>query len=739
MRAAERLTPAAVGLTDAEYLRICTHLEREPNSVELGMFGVLWSEHCSYKHSKPILRRLPTEGPHVLQGPGENAGAVDIGDGLAAVMKIESHNHPSAVEPFQGAATGVGGILRDIFTMGARPIALMDALCFGDPRHARTTYLLGGVVGGIGFYGNCVGVPTVGGSITFHPSFTGNPLVNALCLGIVRADRLTRARAAGVGNPVLLVGSATGRDGIAGASFASAELNADSEENRPAVQVGNPFLEKLLIEACLELLEGSELAADVVAMQDLGAAGLTGAVTEAAASGGCGIEIDVARVSRRERGMTPYEVMLSESQERMLVVVRRGAEARVQAVFNRWDLHSDVIGRVTDDGQVRVRDDAQIVAEVPAAFLSRGFPEYQPPDRISTSTARPTEDPPFPIPEDLSAALLDLLHAPNVASRRYVFEQYDYMVQTNTVVSPGEGAAVLRLKGSTRGLALGLGVNPRVCQSDAWQGGAWVVAEACRNVACAGARPVALTDCLNFGDPERPAVWSALTDVAEGMRAACLALDVPIISGNVSLYNETDGVPIAPTPVIGALGLIDDVAHVGRAILRPDQVLWLIGSAVPSLGASEYAARQGWDNGAPARIDLDLERRVQGCIRELVGNGIAQTATDVTEGGVAVALAELGVSSRTGVQCGHEWMQKAAEGGVRLDCILFGEAPSRVIAGTPQGRDEEVTAAAARWTVPCTRLGVAGGSEIRIGEQIRVSLDDAYQRWATALEQLAEL
>jgi phosphoribosylformylglycinamidine synthase subunit PurL len=411
----------------------------------------------------------------------------------------------------------------------------------------------------------------------------------------------------------------------------------------------------------------------------------------------------------------------------------------VQEVFDRWDLHSDVIGQVTDDGLVRVRDGERVVAEMPAAFLSQGFPEYQPPLLPSAPTDRGSAEIPFGPPADLSAELMGLLGSSNLASRRAVFEQYDHMVQTNTVVPPGEGAAVMRLKGTSGGLALGLGVNPRVCQADPWQGGAWVVAEACRNVACAGARPIALTDCLNFGDPERPSVWAALAGVAEGMREACLALDVPIISGNVSLYNETEGAPIAPTPVVGALGLIEHVDRVGRAKLAIDQTLWLIGPVAASLGASEYAARHGWEAGAPASIDLDLERRVQSCVRELIAKGMAGTATDVSEGGVAVALAELGVSSQTGVQCGDEWVAEAGVNGERVDAILFGEAPSRVIAGTPQGQDDEVQAEAARWNVPCVRLGVTGGSEIRIGKLIRVSLDEAHHRWATALEHLAEL
>ncbi len=740
MQRAELLDPSAVGLTQAEFDRIRSVLGRIPNPLELAMFGVLWSEHCSYKHSKPLLRRFPTTGPHVLQGPGENAGAVDIGDGLAAVMKIESHNHPSAVEPFQGAATGVGGILRDIFTMGGRPIALMDALSFGDPANARVRYLLGGVVGGIAYYGNCVGVPTVGGSVTFHPSYTGNPLVNVLCLGVAQRDRLLRSGAQGVGNLVLLVGSATGRDGIAGASFASAELSGNGEERRPAVQVGNPFLEKLLIEACLDLVGDP----DVIAMQDLGAAGLTGAATEMAASGGTGIELDVTRVSRREAGMTPMEVMLSESQERMLVVVRAGAEARIQEVFRRWQLHSDVIGHVTDDGLVRVRDGASIVAELPASFLSGGVPIYEPPAELRApadgSVSRPPDEPPFAVPDNFTAALTTLIASPNLCSRRAVFQQYDHMVQTNTVVPPGEGAAVLRVKGTRRALALGLGGNVRASAASPGIGGALAVAEACRNVACAGARPLAVTDCLNFGDPERPAVWRAMAEAVQGMRSACLALEVPIISGNVSLYNETDGAAIAPTPVVGALGIVDDVEHHARAILLPGQELWLLGPLQATLGASEYAAVcHGWEGGAPLSVDLELERRVQGCVRELVAAGLAPTATDVAEGGLAVCLAELAAASQIGVRGDGTLTELVSSGQMgRPDQVLFGEAASRVVVGISAEAAERLQATARRWNVPAQRLGVADGARLEVGGRIAVTVDELRQQWETALDRLME-
>ncbi|MHB0871779.1 MAG: phosphoribosylformylglycinamidine synthase subunit PurL, partial [Chloroflexota bacterium] len=545
-----------VALTPEEYDLIVAKLGREPNMVELGMFGAMWSEHCGYKNSRPVLRLFPTEGPRVLQGPGENAGAVDIGDGLAVVFKIESHNHPSAVEPYQGAATGVGGIVRDIFTMGARPIALLDSLRFGPPTERRNQYLVSGVVGGIAGYGNCLGVPTVAGEIYFEDSYSGNPLVNAMCVGLVRADQIVRATASGAGNPVILVGADTGRDGIHGATFASVELNERSEERRPAVQVGNPFLEKLLIEACLELLKTDY----VVGMQDLGAAGLTSSAVEMAGRGGCGIDIDLLNVSRREKGMTPYELMLSESQERMLVVARKGCEGKVQQLFARWGLHSDLIGLVTDDGLVRVREGDQVVAEIPARLLTDETPVYH---REGVRPAWIEEahrfDPAsLPLKVDYSQTLLDLLASPNLCSRRPIYQQYDHMVQTNTMVLPGEAdAAVLRVKGTRKGIAVTTDGNGRYCQLEPRWGGMIAVAEAARNLVCTGAEPLAVTDCLNYGNPEKPEVFYTFRESVAGMAEACTALGTPVISGNVSLYNENNGSAIFPTPVVGMVGLLE--------------------------------------------------------------------------------------------------------------------------------------------------------------------------------------
>ncbi|MSQ24549.1 MAG: phosphoribosylformylglycinamidine synthase subunit PurL [Chloroflexi bacterium] len=728
MSQAESLAVQRAGLTEHEYALICESLGRAPNPLELGMFGVLWSEHCSYKHSRSLLRRFPTEGPQVLQGPGENAGAVDIGDGLAAVMKIESHNHPSAVEPFQGAATGVGGILRDIFAMGARPIALMDALCFGAPDAPRTPYLTGGVVAGIAFYGNCVGVPTVGGSMFFDQHYNGNPLVNVLCLGIASSDHIVRAKAQGAHNRVLLVGSATGRDGIAGASFASVELSEANEEKRPAVQVGNPFLGKLVLEACLEALGQP----GVIAVQDLGAAGLTGAATEVAAHGGSGIDIDIAKVSRRESGMSPYEVMLSESQERMLFVVEPAGEAQLLSLFQRWGLRADTIGEVTDDGLVRVRDGDDVVAELPAEFLSEGAPRYQGAAFLQPAGPPVADEPPFEAPSDLGDVLRRLIANPNLCSRRPVFEQYDHMVQINTVVPPGDGAAVLRVKGTSKGLVLGLGLNPRVCALDPWTGGAVAVAEACRNVVCGGGRPIALTDCLNFGDPERPEVWWALVGAIEGIRDACLALDVPIISGNVSLYNESEGEPILPTPIVGALGLIDNIERHAAALVEAGDMLWLVGPPEGWLAGSEYAAAiHGWSGLVSPRIDLDMERRVQACVRELIATGAVRRATDVADGGLAVTLAELALESNIGIRCDTDWMSAP-----RPDISLFGEAPSRIIIAAAVENSTHIEAAAHRWNTPLVQLGSAAGREISFGSLLSVPLESLQGPWLRALDEL---
>jgi phosphoribosylformylglycinamidine synthase II len=730
---------AEVGLTDAEYARLCAALGRAPNHVELGMVGALWSEHCSYKSSRVYLRRLPTRGPRVLQGPGENAGAVDFGDGLAVVFKVESHNHPSAVEPFQGAATGVGGILRDVFTMGARPVALLDSLHFGPPGEPRNRYLLEGVVAGIAHYGNCMGVPTVAGEVHFAPGYRANPLVNAMCVGLAPRERLVRARASGVGNPVLLVGAATGRDGIHGATFASAELDARSEERRPAVQVGNPFLEKLLLEACLELLATGE----VVAMQDLGAAGLTSASAEIASRGGCGITLDVSQVSRREAGMTPYEVMLSESQERMLVVVPAGAEARAEAVFARWGLHTDRVGVVTDDGLLRVCDGATVVAELPVRLLTEAAPVYE----------RPCAPPPPPPPLDLAAvpalapaaALVALLTSPNLASRAPIYTQYDHTVQGNTVIPPGRAdAAVLRVVGSAKGLAVTIDSAARYAVLDPRRGAALAVAEAARNLSCVGAQPLAITDCLNLANPERPEVTWALAETVEGLREACVALEIPVISGNVSLYNESEGSAIPPTAVVGMVGELPEVARATDAGFKATgDVVLLLGSPRVTLAGSEYLRVAAPERpellraGEPPPLDLAYEARLQALVRALVQGGQVRAAHDCGEGGLAVAVAECAMLGGLGFVAAPTWRAALGveEDGVRLALALFGEGPSRVVVECTPEAVGAVQAAAAAAGVAAVELGRVGGTRLVWPEAIDLDLAELTARWSAALDE----
>jgi len=730
---------AEVALTREEYERIVEHLGRAPNRVELGMFGAMWSEHCGYKNSKPLLKLFPTSGPRVLQGPGENAGAVDIGDGLAAVFKIESHNHPSAVEPFQGAATGVGGILRDIFTMGARPVALLDALRFGPLDDPRTRYLFSGVVAGIAHYGNCIGVPTVGGEIAFDPAYAGNPLVNVMCAGIIAADRLMRAAASGPGNLLMLVGADTGRDGILGASFASVDLDERSEERRPAVQVGNPFLEKLLMEACLELLQGDA----VVAMQDLGAAGLTSATVECASRGGAGVELDVSKVTRRERGMTPYEVMLSESQERMLVVVKRGREAEVKAVFDRWELHSDIVGVVTDDGMVRVKDGDEIVAEVPARLFTDLCPTYRRVGRIGDEVlARRAFDlraVPDVVPDGrdggLAAgeALLRLLAAPTIASKAAIYRQYDHTIGTNTVIPPGEGdAAVVRIKGTRKALALTTDCNARYCWLDPQLGGAHAVAEAARNVVCVGATPLAITDNLNFGNPTRPEVYYQLEGCIRGMAEACRYLETPVVSGNVSLYNESTLGAILPTPVVGMVGLLDDVdRRVGLAFPAGARLL-LLGALEATLGASEYLwTVAGARAGVPPRLDLELERRLQACTLAAIRDGLVRAAHDASEGGLLVAVAEGCLAGGAGARLTLDPLLLARAGG-RLDAALFGEAGSRIVVAVAPDQEAALRALASEHGVPVTALGTTGGDRLAVAGVLDRSLAELERAYTGA-------
>ena len=721
------------GLTEREYELVVGALGRAPNGVELGMFGAMWSEHCAYKHSRLLLRRLPSDGPRVLVGPGENAGAIDIGDGLAVVFKVESHNHPSAVEPYQGAATGVGGIIRDIFTMGARPIALLNSLRFGplevdaetDAEAAtRNRYLFGGVIGGIAGYGNCIGIPDVGGEVTFDPSYSGNPLVNAMCVGIARHDEITLARAAGAGNVLLLVGATTGRDGIQGASFASANLGDDREERRPAVQVGNPFLEKLLMEACLEL---AHLDA-VVAMQDLGAAGLTCALAELTARGGVGAEVDLDAVPRREAGMNAYEVLLSESQERMMIVVRPDRVDEVRAVFDRYELAAADIGRITDEPIIRCRLGGELVCEVSGRALADDAPRYEihgapasapAGDHVGLASA--------PIDE---ATLLELLASPNARDRKPIWRRYDHMNGTNTIVGPGEAdAAMLRVKGTGRALALAIdGPAPaRIGALDPYLAGLSAVLEGAVNVACMGAVPIGITDCLNFGSPETELGAWQLERAIDGIADACRALDLPVVSGNVSLYNETPDGPILPTPVVGTVGLLEDRSHALRAAWREGDEIWLVGEPADgpgSLVASELAWRRGRRGGAP-ELDAGPVVRLVRLLPQLAG--VVSAAHDLSVGGLGVALARMAIASGIGASVELRSEHPTA--------ALHGERVGRVLVAVAPDDVARLGAALDAGSVRGRRIGTAGGDALRVeagGSGLSCPVAELAATWRTA-------
>jgi phosphoribosylformylglycinamidine synthase len=724
------------GLTQDEYARILESLGREPTLTELGIFSVMWSEHCSYKSSRVHLKTLPTTGTRVLQGPGENAGAVDIGDGLAAVFKIESHNHPSFIEPYQGAATGVGGIIRDIFTMGARPIALLNSLRFGsidDPMVRRT---FAGVVAGIGGYGNSIGIPTVGGEIACDESYSGNPLVNVFCLGIARADEIIKAAASGTGNPVYYVGAKTGRDGIHGATMASAEFDEKSAEKRPAVQVGDPFMEKLLLEACLEVMKSDAL----VGIQDMGAAGLTCSTCEMGSRGGVGVEIDVVHVPQRETGMTPYEIMLSESQERMLLVVKRGREAEVERIFEKWDLHAVKIGEVTADSRMRVKERGTTVADIPNRALTDEAPVYRRPMKEPAYIAEAQRlsleslGTPAPSPDVFRA----LLVSPTVASKRWVYRQYDSTVRTNTIVLPGMGAGTVRVKGTTRALALSVDCNARFVYLDPFVGAQLAVAEAARNVACVGGLPIGATNCLNFGNPEKPEIMWQFAKAVEGMGAACRALDVPITGGNVSLYNETDGNAVLPTPTIGMVGLLEHADRVvTRAFKAAGDVIVLLGESRAELGGSEYLkSMHGLIRGVPPRLDLDAERRLQKVLVSGADAGMLRSAHDCAEGGLAVTLAESTFDTGLGAETN---VAPVSAGTATFNDIatLFGESASRAIVSVAPERAHELLALAAAEQVPAAIIGRVGGNHIRIAIDGRVvideSLESAERLWSTAI------
>ncbi|UCH51071.1 MAG: phosphoribosylformylglycinamidine synthase subunit PurL [Chloroflexota bacterium] len=723
-----------VALSEEEYQLIVERLGREPTEVELGMFGSLWSEHCGYKHSKALLKQLPSKSKRVLVKPGEeNAGVVDIGDGLVLVMKIESHNHPSAIEPYQGAATGVGGIVRDIFTMGARPIALMNSLRFGPLTDPHNRYLFGGVVGGIAGYGNCLGIPDVGGEIYFADCYSDNPLVNAFCLGIARADKLVKARAYGEGNLLMLVGADTGRDGLHGASGLASRTFEEERELRSAVQVGNPFLEKLLIEACLSLAETDWIAG----MQDLGAAGLTSSAVESASRGGGGIEIDVLKVPRREKGMTPYEVMLSESQERMLVVVKKGYEGKVKALFDRWELRSDIIGRVTGDGIARIREGKKMVAEAPVSLFTSS-PVYRrrvkKPEWLNKLQEFDVTSVPDLVRKNANSTLLRLLASPNIASKRCIYRQYDHQVGDNSVVLPGSDAAVLRIKGTKKAISLTTDGNARYCYVNPYLGGIIAVAEAARNLACSGAQPLALTNCLNFGNPEKDDVYYQLKECIAGMARACRELKIPVISGNVSLYNETKGEAIYPTPVVGMVGLIEDVAkHCTSGFNNEGDLVFLLGDSQTvdsSIGSSEYLELiHGTTKGNPY-LDLEMEIRLQHCCLEAIGRGLIRSAHDCSDGGLGVALVESCLANGLGF-ISDDWQPEG-----RLDAALFGEAQSRIIVSVAPKFVWKLESLAARHHIAATKLGIVGGKRLILKGYINSSLKQLGEAWRDGLERL---
>ena len=644
------------GLTDEEYRMIEEDiLGRMPNYTETGLFSVMWSEHCSYKNSKPVLRKFPTSGPHVLQGPGEGAGIVDIGDGLAVVFKAESHNHPSAVEPYEGAATGVGGIIRDIFSMGARPIALLDSLRFGELDNPRTKYLLEEVVAGIGGYGNCIGIPTVGGEIAFDPCYEGNPLVNAMCVGLIEHKDIQKGQAAGVGNSIMYVGAKTGRDGIHGATFASEEFNQEEEQQRSAVQVGDPFMEKLLLEACLELiLHHSD---SLIGIQDMGAAGLVSSSAEMASKAGSGLILTLDEVPQRETGMTPYEMMLSESQERMLICVKSGEEEKIQELFQKYDLDAVTIGKVTDDGQYRLYHQGEEVANLPVDALAEDAPVYHKEMKEPARIAEFQQLAPYqPVIEEPGQVLLDLLQQPTIASKRSIYETYDSQVQTNTVVRPGSDAAVMRVRGTNKALAMTTDCNARYLYLDPKIGGQIAVAEAARNIIASGGKPLAITDCLNYGSPDKPEVFWELSTSADGIAAACETLGTPVISGNVSLYNETDGQAIYPTPMIGMVGLIEDHKHITtQEFKKSGDLIYILGKTFADFDGSELQKMQlGRIEGVIRNFDLSIEKRNQELVLTAIQNGLIESAHDCSEGGLAIALAESAFKHQLGISVQFE-------------------------------------------------------------------------------------
>lgn len=710
-----QITPELVkehGLTDEEYQRIVDAMGREPNYTELGIYSVMWSEHCSYKSSRFHLKKLPTEAPWVICGPGENAGIIDIGDNQAAIFKMESHNHPSYIEPYQGAATGVGGILRDVFTMGARPVANMNALRFGAPDHPKTRHLLAGVVEGIGGYGNCVGVPTVGGETNFDPSYNGNILVNAMTVGLADADKIFYCAAAGVGNPVVYVGSKTGRDGIHGATMASAEFTEDSEEKRPTVQVGDPFTEKLLIEACLELMNTDA----IIAIQDMGAAGLTSSSVEMASKGGVGFELNLDKVPQREENMLPYEMMLSESQERMLMVLKPGREEMAQAIFEKWELDFAVIGHITDTGNLTLKFGGDVVGDMPINSLVEDAPEYQRP-YIPTPKRAPAD---VAAVNDLNKAVMDLVGGPNLCSRRWIWEQYDHMVMGDTIQRPGGDAAVVRVHGTEKALAISTDVTPRYCYADPIEGGRQAVAETWRNISAVGGTPLAITNCLNFGNPERTDIMGQFVGCLEGMGEACRALDYPIVSGNVSLYNETNGSGILPTPAIGGVGVMKDSAKMATIGFKDeDEAIVLIGETQNELGASLYQREiLGEDAGAPPHVDLKVERRNGDFVRALIENGQVTTCHDLSDGGLIAALADMAITGGMGANV-------TVDGDLPLHAALFSETQARYLIAAAADTAETIRKEAKDAGIPVAVIGATGGDRLRVNDgAVDIAMDD---------------
>ena len=725
------ITPDVVaehGLSPDEYQRVLAIMGRTPTMVELGIFSAMWSEHCSYKSSKVWLKKLPTKAPWVIQGPGENAGVIDIGDGQAAIFKMESHNHPSYIEPYQGAATGVGGILRDVFTMGARPIANLNALRFGDPAHPKTRHLVSGVVAGIGGYGNCMGIPTVGGETNFHPAYNGNILVNAMTVGIAPTDRIFYAAAAGVGNPLVYVGSKTGRDGIHGATMASTEFSEDSEEKRPTVQVGDPFVEKLLLEACLELMATDA----IVAIQDMGAAGLTSSSFEMAAKGGLGVIVELDKVPMRETGMNPYELMLSESQERMLIVLKPGREALARSIFEKWELDFAVIGRLTDTERMVLSWHGDIVGDIPIPPLVTEAPVYERP-WILTPLPPVLAASEVPAPTDWNASLIALMSCPDLASKAWIWHQYDHLIMGNTAIRPQDGdAALVRVPPNAqsvghKGLAMTSDCTPRYVQAHPETGGRQAVAEAWRNITAVGARPLAVTDNMNFGNPQKPEIMGQFAGAIMGMAEACQALDFPVVSGNVSLYNETEGRPILPTPTIGAVGVIDDIAcAVGSRITTDGLAIVLVGETTGWLGQSLYLREAcGREDGAPPPVDLAVERRNGDFVRAQIASRRIVACHDLSDGGLLVGLAEMCLAGGTGAQV-------ALPGGnaVASHAFLYGEDQARYLVACNSG--EEMVQAARAVGVPAAILGYSGGASLEVESLLSLRLDDlrsAHEAW----------